>query len=138
MAELVLTNAFVSVDGTDLSDHGLEVSLDFGRTMREKTAFSETAVNFLAGLKEQSVTLRFNQDFAASKTDAVLAGADDGAVVVLTIRPDAGVVATTNPQWSGNMLLASYAPFGTSVNDVHQATASFQPGDGTGLTRTTA
>lgn len=137
MAEVVLTNGFISVDGTDLSDHGIEIGLDFGRVIKEKTAFSESVNNFIAGLKVQRVLLRFNQDFAASSVESVLNGADDGAVIVLTIRPDAGVVSTSNPQWSGNMLQENYAWTGR-INEIVTVEASYVPGDGTGLARTTS
>ena len=47
------------------------------------------------------------------------------AVVALVIRPDAGAKSATNPEYTGNALLASYSPIGGSVGDVAAAPVTF-------------
>lgn len=140
MAELVFTDAFVSVNAVTLSSKGTNVGLELGRAMKPQTAFGDTTENFLAGLKVNRVSLEFNQDFAASQVDATLHGIWDGGVgVVVTIRPTSGVVAVGNPQYSGNMHVESYNPFSSGgVGDEGKATAVLVPSDGTGLARTTS
>ena len=139
MAELVFTDAFVSVDGVTLSSKGTNVAIGLARQMKPQTAFGDTVENFLAGLKENDVALEFNQDFAASQVDVTLHTAwDNGTGVTVTIRPTSGAVAVGNPQYSASMLLENYQPFSGSVGDEAKASATFKPADGTGLVRTTS
>jgi len=136
MAEFVLTNAHLSVATVDLSDHVRQLTLNDGADAPESTAMSATYRARLAGgLKDWSVSVEFNQDYAAGEVDVTLA-ALVGTSVALVIRADAGAVATTNPEWTGNAILTSYQPMGGSVGDAHVAPATFE-GNGA-LARATA
>ena len=129
MAEQVLTNAFLSIAGVDLSDHVRQLTLNDGADAPVDTAMGDTYVGRLAGgIKDWSVAVEFNQDYAANEVDVTVA-ALVGTSVALIIRADAGAKAATNPEWTGNAILTSYNPVVGSVGDAHITNLQF---DGNG------
>lgn len=136
MAAFVLNNAYLSINTVDLSDHVRQIKVSYQAEMQDKTAMSNTTHARLAGLKDWSIDVEFNQDFAASKVDATLFSLVGAASFAIEIRPDSGTVSATNPKYTGNALLESYAPMGQKVGDVAVANATLKA-DGT-LTRATS
>lgn len=135
MAEQVLTNAHLTVNSVNLSDHVRSITLRYAADLQDITAMSDTTRNRLGGLKDWSFDVEFNQDFAAANVDATLFPIV-GTSVAIIIRPDAGAVSSTNPNFTGNAIIESYQPVGGAVGDAHTTTVTFQ-GNGT-LTRATA
>jgi hypothetical protein len=121
----VLTNAFVSIGGNDISDHVSSVALAYDVEAQDATAMGDgTRIN-LGGLKSWSMEVEFNQDFANSaEDDVVWAMADAKVAVACIIRQDAGSVSTSNPNYSGSGLITNYSPFGNSVGDTAKASLS--------------
>ncbi len=138
MAKMVLTNAYISVNSVDLSDHIRAIEFDNNVDPVEQTTMGDAVHNFLAGLKNQTFTLTFAQDYASGEVDATLAPLVGAAAFVIEIRPVNTTVGATNPKWSGNVILTDYGALGGSVGDLHEAAATFQPGDGTGIVRATS
>lgn len=135
MAEFAFVDAFVSVGGTDLSDHVRQVTLTVSADELDKTAMGGTYRSRIGGLKDWSVSLEFNSDFAASEIDATLWPLF-GTAATVVIRPTSAAVGATNPQYSGSVLVSQVNPLGNSVGDL--ATVSVQwPGAGA-LARATA
>lgn len=122
--------------------HTAVVSLDLNqiRAMEDKTAMGATSRAKLGGLMDNSFDVEFVQDFAASGADSVdatiSAAHAAGTAVAIEIRPVNTTVSTTNPKWTGNVLVASYTPIGGSVGGTFKARARFEV-DGA-LTRATA
>jgi hypothetical protein len=125
MGTTVLTNAFVSVNGVDLSDHVKNVSINFSVDDIDDTNMGDTTRVHKAGLKDWSVDIEFAQDFAAGEVDATLWPLV-GTEVTVVVRNDTGSVSSTNPSYSGTAVLMSYPPISGSVGDLHTTTASFQ------------
>ena len=125
MAEQVLQNAFVSIDGTDLSDHVRSVTLNYSAEMQDQTAMGDDTRESIGGLKQWSMDVEFNQDYAASEVDATMFGIV-GTTVAIILRPDTGAVSATNPQFTGNGVIESYPPIGGAVGDVHTTSVTIQ------------
>jgi len=137
MAAHVFSNGFFSINGVDLSDHVKSVTLNINVDAPEITAMGDGTRERLAGLKDWDISIQFNQNFDASKVDATFwAIIDGGAAVAAIMRPDAGVVGTTNPQYSGNVIVTSYSPMDGAVGDAHATGPSMQAAGA--LTRATA
>ncbi len=117
MAKMVLTNAFVSVDGNDISDHVAQVTVNYSADMQDSTAMGGTTHTRLGGLKDWSVELELFQDFASSEVDSILFPLVGSTFTVL-VRPDAGSQTSTNPTFSGTGILESYKPVAGSVGDI--------------------
>ena len=118
MASMVLYDAFLSVGGTDLSDHVRSVTIDAGTTMQDDTAMGDTFQSNANGLATWSITVEFLQDYAASKVDATLYPllGPSATNAALVIRPASGSTG----------VLESYNPVAGSVGDQAMATATWQ------------
>lgn len=135
MATFVLTDAYVSVGGTDLSDHVRQVTLNITADQQDNTAMGATYRSRLGGLKDWSISLEFNQDFAASEVDATLWPLL-GTVAAVAVRPTSAAASATNPEYSGNVVVSQVNPLSSGVGDLATQSVTWQ-GSGT-LSRATA
>ncbi len=137
MASEVFDNAFVSINGVDLSDRAKSVTLNMSRDDIDDTNMGNATRVHKAGLKDWSIDVEFAQDFAASEVDATLWPIfDNGTTVTVIIRPKNEAVASTNPSYYGSAVLLSYPPIGGSVGELMMTSVSFTAaGD---LTRATS
>ena len=127
MTAFVYTDAFVSINGVDLSDHVLSASLNYAADLQEDTAMGDTTRTRIPGLLDWSLEVTFKQDFAGSNVDATLFTLVGAAAFAVIIRPDkSDSITATNPNFTGNAVLESYPPLGGGVGDLAQATAVFQ------------
>lgn len=136
MAKFVLTDAFVSLGGNDLSDHVKSVTINYSADMQDDTAMGATAHARIGGLKDWSLDVEFHQDFAASNLDSILFPLVGTSVAVIVRPVKSTVVGTGNPNYTGNAMLESYKPLGGSVGDLATTTISM-PGNGA-LSRATS
>lgn len=110
MAHRVLTDAYVSWDGNDFSDHVKQVTLSYEADAVDDTMMGDDAEVFLGGVKKWRVEVQFASDEAASEIGATLF-ADVGTTATLIIRPDnSDGVSATNPNYTGTALLTSFTP----------------------------
>src|SRR5690606_4514411 len=102
MAQFVLTDAYFSLNGTDLSDHVKSITINATRAELDDTAMGATSLSRVKGLKDFSISVEFLQDYAAAETDAtVWACFESDANHAVVIRPVNGAVTATNPQYGG-------------------------------------
>ena len=120
MAKTVLTNAFVSVGGNNISDHVRTVTINYAAEEVDDTTMGQGTRTNLGGLKTWSIDLEVANDFAASQIDSIMFPLVGTAVAVI-FRPTSAVVGPTNPQYSGTGMLSSYNPVGQSVGDLATA-----------------
>lgn len=135
MATFVLTDAVITVDGTDLSDHGNQVSISYEAEAQDDTVFGDDTRSNAGGLKNWSMDVTFLQDFAASEVDATLFPLV-GTTVTVAVRATSSAIGATNPSYTGTGLIQSYSPFGNSVGD--QASASLSVACAGTLSRATS
>ena len=136
MANIVLKNAFLSINAVDLSDHVESLTVNHSADVPEQTAMSDNSKTRLPGLKDWSIDVSFRQDFAASNVDKTLFDLIGAAAFAIEVRPDAGAVSATNPKFTGNALLSTYSPITGAVGDTAAAPITLV-GDGD-LTRAEA
>lgn len=117
MAIFVYVDAAITINSVDLSDHISKATLKIDVDDKESTAFGSIWKTRLGGLKDGSIALEFNSDFAASKIDATIWPLI-GTVTAITIKATLGANSTTNPQYSGNVLVKEYSPLDGSVGDL--------------------
>ena len=130
MASLVLKNVTILVNTKDLTAFLRSQTLNYGASEQDDTAMGDDSESVLPGLKNWSLDLEFNQDFAASEVDATLfplVGADPFAV---TIKPTSAAIGATNPSYQGNAILTSYTPLQGAVGELAKATVRLK-GTGT-------
>ena len=136
MASLVLADCFVSLGGTDVSTYVRSVTLPYAAEMQDDTTMGDTTRINKGGLKNWSIDIEFQQDFADNLIDEILFPLVGTSFTVI-VRPVASsVVGVSNPNYTGTGILESYQPFGQSVGDLATSTVTIQSA-GT-LTRATA
>jgi hypothetical protein len=129
MARIVLTNAFITINGVNLSDHIASATISTTEDVIETTAFGTTARTRVAGLSDNSIALEFHQDYATSSVEATiypLLGADPTAVV---IKPNGATTSATNPSYSFNALVSEWTPLNGAVGELATASVTW-PIDG--------
>ena len=126
MATQILDNAFVEFASNDLSAYVRSVTLNYEAETQDETAMGDDTRIMKGGLKNWSVEVELNQDFASSALDSIVFSLV-GTTGTLKVRQDGGSASTSNPEYSGTALLTSYPPFGNSVGDLATTSLSFAP-----------
>lgn len=122
MAKLVLTNAAVSIAGTDVSSYVASVTLTSSAAEVETTAMGNTAVTRVGGLIDNSISLDFHQDYAAGAVEPLVYPLIGGTATVV-VRPNGtGAASTANPSYSMTALVTEWTPVNGAVGEL--ATAS--------------
>ena len=124
MAIIILDDADLVVDSEDYSDHVRSITINYGATIQDATAMQGGAdagfTRKLAGLKDWSVDVEFNQDYAAASIDAWLFTQVGAAGVTMVASGDDTITYT------GTVLLESYNPIAGSVGDLATTTVTWQ------------
>jgi hypothetical protein len=134
MAQEVFTDAYVSINSVDLSDHVKSVKLNYQANGVDGSAMSNLFAVTMPGLKSWDLEIEFYQDYALAKVDATMFSLVGAAAFAVALRPKSAVQSATNPTFAGNALCLSYQPMGGAHGDAHMAPVSLR-GTGT-LTRT--
>lgn len=121
MAKIVLTNAYVSVNGVDLSDHVASISLATQYDIVETTQFGDTSKRRVAGLADNSITLEFHQDFQAGSVESVIYPLL-GTATNCIVKPIDAARSASNPQYSFSVLINEWTPLNGAAGEL--ATAS--------------
>lgn len=134
MAQIVLTNADITVNGVVLSDRANSVELNYEIESVEVTAFG-TNRSFVGGLQNNTITIEFMQDFAAAETEATIFPLV-GQQTTVTVRPGAQATSATNPLYTvSGTFLSSHTPVSAAVGELAMTSLTFTGGT---LVKTTA
>lgn len=117
MAIFVATDFDITISGTDLSDHITAVELPVEAETRDSTAFGDTWREHTPGLKAGSITIGFQQDYAASEVDATLWPLLGTAVTVI-VAPTSGTLSATNPGYTGSFIVSQFSPISGTIGDL--------------------
>jgi hypothetical protein len=125
MPKMVLLNAFVSLNSTNLSTNANKIELSYDAEEKDVTTYgSGGAKEVLGGLKSGTLAIEFKQDFAASALDSIMWPLL-GTVVPFEVRSDQAVVGASNPKWTGSVLIKEWKPIQGSVGDEASVGVSF-------------
>jgi hypothetical protein len=117
MARLVLTNATVTINSVNLSDHVTSVTLTTNDDVVETTAFGSTARTRIGGLGDNSVAIEFQQDYAAASVEPTIYPLL-GTTTTMVVTP--GGAGT--PSYTFTVLVSEWTPLNGAVGEL--ATAS--------------
>jgi len=129
LAKFVLNDASVTINSVDLSDHISSVTLDITADEVISTSMGDDFNTRLGGLKDGSLALEFQNDFAASEVDATLWPLL-GTVVTFEVKPTSSAVSATNPKYSGSVLVNNVQPLANGVGELSTMSVTF-PTSGT-------
>jgi len=136
MARIVLTNAYVTVNSVDVSDHVASVTLNSSIDVVETTAFSSTAARTrIGGLADNSITLEFHQDYASGSIEATVYPLL-GTTTSVVVKPNGSTTSATNPAYTSTVLVSEWTPLNGAVGELATASVTW-PVSGA-ITKTTA
>jgi hypothetical protein len=136
MAIFVATDFSVSINGsTALASYLTQVELKVSANDVTTTAFGSTFVTRVAGLKEGSLTLTFNQDYAAATVDATLWPLL-GSNATVVIKPTSSAVGSANPAYTAICTVLDLTPVSGQIGDLATFSVTW-PTNGT-VSRATA
>ena len=130
MARLVLTDAVVTLNTTDISEYVTSVTLNTPEDVVETTAMSAVGARTrTSGLKDHSITLELNNDFASGALESVVSAIGIGELASLTVKPTSAAVSTTNPIYkadgtgtgatkAGQVLISEWTPINGAVGEL--------------------
>lgn len=136
MAKFTLTNAYVAINGTAISDHCSSVSVEDTAEEIDFTSFSSNAYReFGGGLKDANITFTIFQDYAASSVYSILQPLyASGGTFGIVVRPNAALaVSATNPEARMTGRLFSFNPIGGAVGDAATSEISVRNAGTAGL-----
>jgi hypothetical protein len=133
----VLRNAFISINGTAISDHASSLELEDEAEEVEFTAFSPNGYReFGQGLKDATITITFFQDYASGSVHSMLRPLyESGGTFSLVIGPSASeAISSTNPRGTMISRLYSYGGLSGEVGEAATFEATFRNAGTAGLT----
>lgn len=136
MAKMVLLAEYVSLNGTDLTEYCRKAELTAEVEDKDVTTYASGGwKEVLGGLKSGELSLEFLQDVAATEIDSIMWPLL-GTVVPFSVRLSQAAVGTSNPSYSGNVLIKSWNPIEGSIGDEASVSVGY-PTSGA-VTRATA
>lgn len=124
----VFKNAFIRVNGVDLSNHCTELRFRERSAVIPSHAMSDDYEFAKPGLFNIEASATFLQDFAAGSVDATINPLwANRSEFGLLLRADSAAVSTTNPSYSGLAFIESYSPIGGAHGANLMAEVVFQP-----------
>ena len=123
MAKLVLTNANITFNGTDISSNVASVTLNTTAAEVATTAFGSTAVTRVAGLIDNSVTFSIHNDYNA--IDGLFFPLVGSTAVTCIVKPNGTAVSTANPSYTFSVLVTEWTPVNGAVGELNTADVTF-------------
>jgi len=134
-----LTDGYILIGATVLSDHGNRITVVDNRDAVEITAFGAVNKAITKGLGDGSIEFQLFQDFAAGKTHATLQPLIGSTTpTTVEVRATSGARAVTNPAAVMQGLLMEYRMLDGGIGDVTVVTCTFQNAAQAGITYPTA
>ena len=120
MAKLVLKDANIVFNGTDISANVASVTLSTTAAEVATTAFGSTAVTRVSGLIDNSVTFSIHNDYNA--IDGLFFPLVGSTAVTCVIKPNGTAAASTaNPSYTFQALVVEWQPINGAVGELATA-----------------
>jgi len=133
MAKAIATKWKVMVNNVDLSNHATNVDIADEKEKIDVSGFGGTS-EFLPGVRTQTVTVTFLNDFAAASTYATIKPLyEGGSVFPFFVLPDSSIgTSATNPLYGGSAACYSF-PSSGELNNRMECEIEFSPGVSAGF-----
>jgi len=141
MAKTILTDCYVSLNGTAISDHATACTVEQTADEVDLTTFGPSGYKqFGVGFKDATITVSVLQDFAASSIDSMVSPMySSNTVGSVQVRPTSAAISATNPAYiMGSAVLTSYNPVAGGVGDASSTDLAFRNTGTAGIVRGTS
>ena len=122
MAKLVLTNANITIGGTDVSANVASVQIETSVDEVETTAFGDTGKTRVGGLLDTTISLSMHNDYSVIEG---LMYPLIGTTTTIVVKPNGTAVSTANPSYSAVCLVNSWSPVNGAVGELASVDVSF-------------
>jgi hypothetical protein len=129
LAKFVATDFSISLNSVPLSGNIAAATINTTAAEVETTAFGNSHVQRVSGLKDASVSLDFHQDFGAGGVHSTIQPLL-GSYATVTIVPTSGSVTATNPSVTLVALVTEYNPIEASIGDLATFSVTWPLGTG--------
>ena len=102
-----LSNPVISIGAVDISDQCTAATLTQTIQNLQANAFGSTAISYVAGLQDNSLTLDLYWSTAASETYATLKSLVGTVITTITVKGSSAATSATNPMGT---LTGSFLP----------------------------
>jgi hypothetical protein len=124
MAKLVLTNANITFNGTDISANVAAVTLSTSAAEVATTAFGSSAITRVSGLIDNSVTFAIHNDYNA--IDGIFFPLVGSTAVTCVIKPNGTAAASSaSPSYTCSVLVTEWTPVNGAVGELNTADVTF-------------
>lgn len=133
MSKFLLTDVKVVVNSQDLSSHAFNVDTPATKEQVDVSGFSSTGTReFVPGLSDETITIQFENDFAAASVHATLQPLfQSGSAFPIYVQPVSSLgTSATNPLFGGSATLYDYNGLSGALNARSETTATFKPAPG--------
>lgn len=137
MAKRVLKDAYIQVNGVDLSDHCSSVTVASEAEQVDVTAFTTAGYRqTLTGFKTAEITATFFQDYDAASVHQTLQPLyDAGGTFTVNVKASQTTTSSTNPRITlGTATLNSYSPLAGAVGEASTMDVTFTNAGTAGIT----
>lgn len=125
MPKMVLLAEYLSINANVLNTYTKKAELSVEVEEKDVTNYASLGwKEVIGGLKSGELGCEFLQDFAASQLDALMWPLL-GTVVPFEARADQGAASTSNPKYTGSILINGWNPITGSVGDEATVSMSF-------------
>jgi hypothetical protein len=125
MAKMVLKSSFVGINGVDRSSWCSKIELTAEVEEKDVTTFASNGwKEVIGGLASGSLAVTFKNDVAASQLDELM-WALFTTVTTFEVRATSAAVGTSNPKYTGNILIKNWNPISGSPGDVNENSYTF-------------
>lgn len=135
MAVFALTSQYIALNGADRSADVKSAVLTVDAAQLDTTDFASSGwTETIGGLKSGTLAIEFQDDVANTALDSILWPLL-GTVVTFEVRATSSSVSTSNPKWTGSVLITGHS-IGGAVGELAMKSLTF-PTTGT-VTRATS
>lgn len=119
MAKMVLKSSYLSLAATDWSANTAKIELKAEVEDKDVTTFGSLGwKESLTGIFKAGLSVGFKNDYAAAGFDSVMwAAFIAGAAIAFEVRATSAAVGTSNPKYTGSLLLVEWSPISGNVGD---------------------
>ena len=123
MAKLVLTNANITIGGTDVSANVASVQIETSVDEVETTAFGPgNGKTRVGGLLDTTLSLSMHNDYSAIEG---LVYPLIGSTTSVVVKPNGTAVSSTNPSYTMTVLVTGWSPVNGAVGELNTVDVSW-------------
>jgi hypothetical protein len=125
MPLMVLTTGILTINAVSLAANCSKMEVTAEVEEKDVTVFTSLGwKEVLGGIKSGNVALTVKNDLAAAALDQTMWGLF-GTVVPWTAKATSGANSTSNPQYTGSLLVKNWTPITGSPGDVNEASYTY-------------